>query len=52
MPMKRYKAEQIVTKGLIEKTGRTEWEVRKALERLGYHRGKGGKSPGRPFTRS
>jgi AAA domain/Bifunctional DNA primase/polymerase, N-terminal len=38
-------------KGLIEKTGRTEWEVRKALERLGYHRGKGGKKGATQWTK-
>lgn len=41
----------LTIKGLIEKTGRTEWEVRKALERLGYHRGKGGKKGATQWTK-
>jgi hypothetical protein len=42
----------LTIKGLIEKTGRTEWEVRKALERLGYHRGKGGKKGTTQWTKA
>jgi AAA domain/Bifunctional DNA primase/polymerase, N-terminal len=41
----------LTIKGLIEKTGRTEWEVRKALERLGYHRRKGGKKGATQWTK-
>jgi len=33
----------ITLKGLVEMTGRTEWEVRKTIQRLGYQRGRGGK---------
>jgi AAA domain/Bifunctional DNA primase/polymerase, N-terminal len=34
---------EITLKGLKEKTGLSEWDVRKTIERLKYHRGRGGK---------
>ena len=39
-------------KGLTEKTGRSEWEIRKALDRLGYHRGRGGKKGVTQWTKT
>jgi hypothetical protein len=36
----------ITIKGLAEKTGRSDWEVRKAIQKLGYERKPGGKKGG------
>jgi hypothetical protein len=36
----------ITIKGLAEKTGRSDWEVRKAIQKLGYERKPGGKIGG------
>ena len=42
---------EITLKGLKEKTGLSEWDVRKAIERLKYHRGRGGKKGATHWTK-
>ena len=41
----------ITLKELNEVTGISPWEIRKTLERLGYHRGRGGKKGATHWTR-
>jgi hypothetical protein len=42
---------EITLKGLKEKTGLSEWDVRKAIERLKYHRGRGGRKGATHWTK-
>jgi hypothetical protein len=42
----------ITIKGLAEKTGRTDWEIRKAVQKLGYHRSRGGLSGSAGWTKT
>ena len=42
---------EITLQGLKEKTGLSEWDVRKAIDRLKYHRGRGGKKGATHWTK-